>query len=230
MMKLADRLLLGLALGLLFGIGLTGLRSYQALATLNQQSAVALYTPPVPTATALIRLAELPPSNHVHFMVAPLDSPTSAIPSAVRVAVTARPLPTIVFPTPEPQHATRILIPALGVDAPVLHGVESDSLKLGVGHYQGSANPGERGNLVFAGHNDTYGEVFRDLIELEPGDEVTVYTALNEYRYRILGSRLVEPDEVNVLEPTTGPTITLISCYPYLVDTQRIVVFGELVN
>jgi len=59
---------------------------------------------------------------------------------------------------------------------------------------------------------------------------VTVYTASSKYRYLIRGSRLVEPDEVSVLEPTVGPTITLISCYPYLVDTQRIVVFGELID
>ncbi|MBI2975799.1 MAG: class D sortase [Chloroflexi bacterium] len=123
----------------------------------------------------------------------------------------------------------RLSIPAIGVDAPVVHGVEPENLRLGVGHYQESANPGERGNLVFAGHNDIY-EVFRYLADLKPGDEVAVYTASQSYRYVIRGWRLVEPTDVAVLEPTADPTITLISCYPYLVDTQRIVVYGDLVG
>jgi sortase A len=144
------------------------------------------------------------------------------------LAVTAQPLPPVVLPTPAPQQATRISIPALGVDAPVVHGVDPASLRLGVGHYEGSANPGERGNLVFAGHNDIYGEVFRDLADLQPGDEVTVYTASQRYRYVIQGWRIVKPSDVSALESTVNPSITLISCYPYLVDTDRIVVFGKL--
>ncbi|HLF01482.1 MAG TPA: class D sortase [Anaerolineales bacterium] len=229
-MKLADRLLLGLELGMVLGFAVIVLMASQALTTINQQSAVAQYTPPAPTATALIRLVELPAGNHIHPEAESLEPPTPIIPPAVKLVVTARPLPPVVLPTSEPQHATRISIPALGVEAPVVHGVEPDDLKLGVGHYEGSVNPGEKGNLALAGHNDAYGEVFRDLIELQPGDEVTVYTASSKYRYLIRGSRLVEPDEVSVLEPTVGPTITLISCYPYLVDTQRIVVFGELID
>ncbi|MEK7786765.1 MAG: class D sortase [Chloroflexota bacterium] len=227
-MRLVDRLLLGIELGIVLGLGLVFLLAGRTLTASNQQSAVAQYIAPAPTATALIRLAELPAGQHVHVEAESLQPPTPFVPPHLRLLVTSQPLPPVVLPTPEPQRATRISIPALGVDAPVVHGVDSNSLRLGVGHYEGSVNPGERGNLVFAGHNDIYGEVFRDLIELQPGDEVTVYTPSSKYRYLIRGSRLVEPDEVSVLEPTAGPTITLISCYPYLVDTQRIVVVGEL--
>lgn len=229
-MKLADRILLGLELAVLLGLGLAFLLSGRARQTLNQQSAVAQYTAPAPTATALIRLAELPAGNHEHFEEDSLQPPTSVVPPNIRLSVTSRPLPAVVLPTPAPQHARRISVPAIGVDAPIVHGVEPASLRLGVGHYEGSSNPGEPGNLVFAGHNDTYGEVFRDLDRLKAGDEVTVYTASQNYRYRILGSRIVEPTEVGVMAPTVGPTLTLISCYPYLVDTERIVVFGELVG
>ena len=49
-----------------------------------------------------------------------------------------------------------------------------------------------------------------------------------EFTYIVTGFRIVEPTEVSVLESSEKSTITLISCYPYLVDTQRIVVFGEL--
>ncbi len=84
--------------------------------------------------------------------------------------------------------------------------------------------------MVLSAHNDIFGELFRDLDQLEPGDEIQVYTDRGEYTYRVTGTRIVEPTEVSVMDPTPRPTVTLISCYPYLIDTQRIVVFGELVT
>ncbi|MBI3361490.1 MAG: class D sortase [Chloroflexi bacterium] len=185
---------------------------------------------PEPTPTAIIRLADLPAGQHASLAASPIASPTPVLPVNYRPIVTAQPPAVIALPTPAPQHATRISIPAIKVDAPVVHGVEPDDLKLGVGHYEGAVNPGERGNLVLAGHNDVYGEVFRYLSDLQPGDEVTVYTASREYRYVVRGWRLVEPTDVSVMEPTTGSTVTLISCYPYLIDTERIIVTGELVE
>ncbi len=82
--------------------------------------------------------------------------------------------------------------------------------------------------MVLSAHNDIYGELFRDLDRLQPGDEIRIFTATNEYLYRVTGTQIVEPTEVSVMDPTVRPTVTLISCYPYLIDTQRIVVFGEL--
>jgi len=101
-------------------------------------------------------------------------------------------------------------------------------LKKGVGQHIGSANPGENGNMVLSAHNDIFGELFRDLDRLKPGDEIILYTATREYVYRVTGMRIVEPISVEVMNDTAKPTVTLISCYPYLVDNQRIVVFGEL--
>ena len=59
-------------------------------------------------------------------------------------------------------------------------------------------------------------------------DEVTVYTSSRRHVYTIQSRRIVEPTEAEVMAPTRGPTITLISCYPYLIDTHRIVVTGTL--
>jgi sortase A len=84
--------------------------------------------------------------------------------------------------------------------------------------------------MVVSAHNDIFGELFRDLDRLQPGDEVVVTTATREYLYRVTGLEIVDPTDVRVMNPTARPTITLISCYPYLVDNQRIVVFGELVE
>jgi hypothetical protein len=74
------------------------------------------------------------------------------------------------------------------------------------------------------------GEIFRDLDQLKPGDQVILYTTQQQYVYVITGSQIVPPTQVEVMNPTSDATVTLITCYPYLVDTKRIVVFAKLQN
>jgi sortase A len=231
---------MGLEVGLVLGLGWLLVQAAGALGRLNEYAPIARYTPPArPTAspTALLRVVALPTSAAVVTTWNP--TPSLAVPPGYDLLVTSVPVLPIVPPTPGPQHAeaaaqaahaTGLVIPAIGVDAPVVHGVEAESLKLGVGHYDGSVNPGEVGNVVLAGHNDVYGEVFRDLDQLQTGDELTLYSQLSEYRYRVRGWRIVEPSDVSVLEPTVTPTLTLISCYPYRIDTQRIIVVADLAS
>jgi len=134
------------------------------------------------------------------------------------------------IPTPGPEQAIRLQIPAIGVDAPVVQGDGWDQLKKGVGQHIGSANPGQVGNVVLSGHDDVFGEIFRDLINLQPGDQVILYTAQHQYIYVVTGSQIVEPTQVEVMAATGDPTVTLISCYPYLIDNKRIVVSAKLQN
>lgn len=82
--------------------------------------------------------------------------------------------------------------------------------------------------MIFAGHNDVYGEVFRDLDQLEPGDEIVVSSQRRAYVYVVRETVIVDPAEVWVMAPTDYPNLTLISCYPYRVNTKRIVVFADL--
>lgn len=153
-------------------------------------------------------------------------------PEPVPVPVHLRNLVAAVTPLPIPtqgaEHAVRITIPSLSVDVPVVAGDDWESLKKGAGHHIGSANPGERGNCVISGHNDIYGEVFRDLPDLNVGDEVVVHTLSASHRYVVEQTRIVEPTEVSVMDGTSTPVLTLISCYPYRVDTHRIVVIASL--
>jgi sortase A len=114
------------------------------------------------------------------------------------------------------------------VDAPIIEGDDWEVLKKGVGHHIGSANPGERGNCVLSAHNDIYGEIFRRLPELSVGDEIRVHTETQVYDYVVEQTRIVEPTETGVLDPTSSPVLTLISCYPYGVDTHRIVVIASM--
>jgi sortase A len=134
----------------------------------------------------------------------------------------------IPVPTPGVEQAARIQIPAINVDAPVVQGDGWEQLKKGIAQHIGSANPGQRGNLVLSGHNDVFGEIFRDLDRLKSGDEVILFTSQRTYTYVITSNRITEPTDIDVMKPTIDPVVTLISCYPYRVDNQRIVVSAVL--
>ena len=195
------------------------------LNNLNQEVAQAIALPTL-TPTPLIDIVVLP-SGHT-----PPTSPGGArpndaeIPEHLRALVQA--LPSIAIPTPGPQQATRIVIPAIGVDAPIVQGDTWEQLKKGVAQHIGTADPGQNGNLVLSAHNDIFGELFRDLDQLSAGDEITVYTASQQYTYVVADRRIVQPTEVSVMAATQNPAATLISCYPYLVDNKRIVVIAQL--
>jgi sortase A len=92
----------------------------------------------------------------------------------------------------------------------------------------GSPNPGEKGNIVLSAHNDIYGEAFRDLDKLKVGDEIILTTQKQDHVYTVVDSAIVDPNRVDLLNQTPEAVVTLISCYPYLVDTQRIVVLAQL--
>jgi sortase A len=141
-----------------------------------------------------------------------------------------QPAPAIPVPIQAAAVATRIVIPKINLDAPIIEGVTWEDLKKGVGHLPGSARPGERGNLYLAAHNDIFGEIFRDLEKLEPGDEYHIYAGEAKYTYVVREKRIIEPTEVSVMLPTTEPVATLQTCYPYLIDTHRLVVVGDLVE
>ena len=77
-------------------------------------------------------------------------------------------------------------------------------------------------------HNDVFGEIFRDLDRLKPGDEIILSTTQQAYVYVVRQTQIVEPTRVEVMAPTQDEVVSLISCYPYMVDNQRIVVVAEL--
>lgn len=116
------------------------------------------------------------------------------------------------------------------VDASIYGGDDWYQLLKGVGHYAGSANPGEARNMVLSAHNDIYGEIFRDIQYLEAGDEIRVQAANGTwYTYVVYNRFVVEPTDVWVLAPGSEAIVTLITCHPYRVDTQRMIVVGRLV-
>jgi sortase A len=223
--RVLDGLLLFVELLAVVGLLLLLFNGVSMMRDLNAEVSTALEQPTL-TPTPLIVSVVLP-SGHT-----PPTSPEGAQPNEEEIPQHLKPLvqslANIPLPTPGPEQANRIQIPAIGVDAPIVQGDGWEQLKKGVGQHIGSANPGETGNVVLSAHNDIFGEIFRDLDRLKPGDVITIYTNQRAYTYVVSESQVVEPTQVDLMESTSQPTLTLISCYPYLVDDKRIAITSRL--
>ncbi len=225
--RVMDRLLL--AVEVLAVVGLVGvlISGFGLLRDLNEEVASALIQETL-TPTPLV-MAVVLPSGHT-----PPDAQGNTRPNIEEIPEHLQPmvqsLANLPVPTPAPDQGIRIQIPALDVDAPIVQGDGWEQLKKGVGQNLGSANPGQNGNVVLSAHNDVYGELFRYLDKLVPGDRVIIYTQQRQYIYVVDRTAIVEPTAVEVMASTGSPTATLISCYPYLVNDERIVVFARLQN
>jgi sortase A len=223
---LLDRLLFLVELAAVLGLGYLVFSGANVVRSLNQEVALSLIQPTI-APTPLISAVVLP-SGHTP----PRDGSTrfneAEIPEHLRPMVQS--MAEIVLPTPSPQHAQHIKINAINIYAPVVQGDGWEQLKKGVGQHYGTPNPGERGNIVLSAHNDVFGELFRDLDKLKPGDEVILYTQQKAYTYIVRQTLYVEPTQVEVMAPTPESVVTLISCWPYLVDDKRIVVTAYLAD
>lgn len=109
---------------------------------------------------------------------------------------------------------------------------------IGIGHYTNTAMPGEVGNFAIAAHRGGFGGAFRDIHRLSSGDRVYIETKDSWFTYRFLETEIVMPNEVDVIDPVPqkldgaiagSSYLTMTSCTPIFVNTQRIVSWFELV-
>lgn len=163
---------------------------------------------------------------------------------APTVAPTTVPAEPTAQPAPLLPSTSRIVIPRIGVDVKVVDvGVspsgEMETANFAAGRLTFAADAGEPGNTVIAGHNDVYGEVFRRLPELKGGDELVLYRGDQPFRYRVEVRTIVREDgatpaqrleNAQWMAPTEDATCTLVTCYPYRVDTHRVIVRARLVQ
>jgi sortase A len=105
-------------------------------------------------------------------------------------------------------------IPRVRLSAIVLHGSDARTLQRGPGHLEHTAVPGGAGNVVIAGHRDSF---FRPLRRIRVGDDIFLDTRDGRFHYRVISLRVVGPREVSVLAATSEEVLTLITCYPFLV-------------
>jgi sortase A len=136
------------------------------------------------------------------------------------------------------------VIPAIELDAPVVpvgwtitdEGLAWDVADYAAGWHRTSAYPGRIGNTVLSGHHNIKGQVFRYLIDLEPGDEVFLYVGDTVYHYVVTEKHLLEekgmPEEVRRrnaqwIAPTDDERLTLVTCWPYTSNTHRLIIVAK---
>jgi sortase A len=200
----------------------------------------------------------------IHLTREAVDSRINQQPSYLIIASTpvfdlppATPLPTLTptplsTATPPPLPAIRLSIPAIKVNSSIkeISPTEKSSgngakklvwepVPFAVEHYDTSGNPGGGENIVFAGHNNTEGEVFRDLNQLNLGDDVILFTELSEFHYQVQQKIIipylgVETEGDAKLQafaaPHSSEMVTLISCWPYATYSKRIVIIAVPVS
>ena len=123
----------------------------------------------------------------------------------------------------------RMQVERLGVSVVVMEGTSNKTLRRAVGHIAGTALPGRSGNIGIAGHRDTF---FRPLRNIQSNDVITLTTQSGEYRYRVVSTKIVHPDNVAVLNSDGNEILTLVTCYPFYFlgsAPQRFIVRAERV-
>ena len=106
----------------------------------------------------------------------------------------------------------RIEISSVGLAAMIMEGVDGKTLRHAVGHIPGTPLPGQPGNVALAGHRDTF---FRGLRNIHKDDEITLTTLHGSCRYRVGSTRVVEPQDTEVLDNSIDDILTLVTCYPF---------------
>jgi len=106
----------------------------------------------------------------------------------------------------------QVKIPRIGLQAVVVQGDSEKILKLAVGHIPGTPLPGQPGNMVLAGHRDSF---FRPLRNIRTGDIILLERPNGSYDYQVESTSIVAPTDLSVLQNSGNDELTLITCYPF---------------
>ncbi|HEV3460661.1 MAG TPA: sortase [Candidatus Dormibacteraeota bacterium] len=157
----------------------------------------------------------------------PAPSPTAVSASQLPAAAQPNAVAAIVPPTAV---TGRVSIPRIGIRNAPIHdrGTDSKGVMLiapgySVTRYAFSA-PFGTGNTVLYGHDDIQGNIFGRLYDLKAGDTIQITVGSVVQTYRVTGHQIVLPTEVSVLAPTSDVRLTIITCWPFNVDTKRWIV------
>lgn len=187
----------------------------------------------------------LSPTLHPTFTPAPMPT---FVPSPMLTRIPSVPISTSSARIPASSPPTRIVAPAIGLDAKVVEvGWETvekegrlvtvwEAANYAAGFHKSSAYPGCGGNIVISGHHNIKGEVFRYAVDLEPGDEVLLYVGEVEYRYIVEKNFILREEGVSEeqrrenakwIGPFPDERLTLVTCWPYTGRTHRVIVIAK---
>jgi sortase A len=124
----------------------------------------------------------------------------------------------------------RIDVPRLGLDAVVVNGTEVGDLRRGPGRHLESYMPGERKLVYIAGHRTTYAAPFSRINELRPGDTISLKLPYASFVYRITGHRIVDDNDLSVLESHGHEELVLQACHPRFFASHRYLVYAQPVS
>lgn len=133
-----------------------------------------------------------------------------------------------------------LVIPGLKLDAPVIVDVDGSNkeeyfkaLENGVAHFKGTAKPGEGSNIFIFGHSSfyknkpgNYKEIFKNLEQVKAGDEIILWYQKKEFRYQVSEIKVVNPDQVSVLKPTSKEQVSLMTCVPPGTTLKRLIIIA----
>ncbi len=112
----------------------------------------------------------------------------------------------------DPGLVGKVEIPRLNIDAVVREGVDTKTLALAVGHVPDTPRPGQPGNVAIAAHRDTF---FRNVRNIRKGDSIRMVTPTGNFEYVVESTKIVDPSDVKVLDPTPSKMLTIVTCYPF---------------
>jgi sortase A len=124
----------------------------------------------------------------------------------------------------------RIEIDAINVSDYVVEGTDTANLRKGPGHYPDTPLPGQPGTTAIAGHRTTYGAPFRHIDDLEPGQVITLDLPRGRFVYRVEQTKIVDDQDLSVLEPVGYKRLLLSACHPLYSAEQRIIVLAKQVR
>lgn len=150
-------------------------------------------------------------------------------------------------PTPEaatifdPITAATLSIPKIGATAPVIWNVPEDQtqdkLLEGVVHLQGTALPGNQGNIFITGHSSYYSwvtspykDVFALLEKVSVGDKIYIQYQNKSFTYEVTDTKVVSPNNLSVLEQTPDHNLTLMTCVPIGTNLSRLIVTSREIS
>ncbi len=219
--------------------------------TLTRPAPATSVAEPTPAPAAMAPPPEEPAAAPVDSSGSLADNPLPVVETAPTAAAEGQPA-TLQIANSERAPLSRIVADSIKLDAPVIdvgwEVVVQNSVPVNVwkvadyaaGWHKNSLLPGEGGNVVLSGHHNINGEVFRYIVDLEPGDTMTLYDAAGQsYAYAVEDKFIVkdkdEPEAVRRanarwIGPFNDERLTLVTCWPYNNNTHRVIVIAKPVT
>lgn len=127
---------------------------------------------------------------------------------------------------------TKIIINSIDVEGLVYEGADAHTMNKGFWHFPTSSFPGQKGNMVVIGHRyaklPPNKDTFFNLDKVKVGDKIEVIQNNNQFTYIVTETRVVEKNDISVLQDYSDYRITLITCSPLWTSKQRLVIVGKL--